>query len=76
MRMTSLLWHLSGPVVAAMRVDGNAQPWAELAEVGVCHDVGENASPLVHLGQRDILSANYSSVDWSVSQPMRHRRIK
>ena len=48
----ALVWHLGGPVVAAMRVDGNAQPRTKLAEVGVGHDVGEHASPLMHLGQR------------------------
>ena len=51
MSMTMLEWHLGGPVVAAMRVDGDAQPWTELAEMGVCYNVCEHASPLVHLGQ-------------------------
>ena len=50
--MATLLWHLSGPVVAAVGVDGDAQPRTELTEVGVGHDVGEHASPLMHLGQR------------------------
>ena len=50
--ITALVGHLGGPVVAAVRVDGNTQPRTELAEVGICHDVREHASPLVHLVQR------------------------
>ena len=40
-----------------MRVNGDAQAWAELTEVRICHDVWEDAAPLVHLvGQEPTVS--------------------
>ena len=44
--------HLGAPVVAAVGVDGDAQPWPKLAKVRIGDDVREHAAPLMHLHAR------------------------